>query len=226
MKIANKRNALIISLFVLLVGIGSALFYINEFKYKPQTFEVNVNSDYAVSGNVENIVERSEYIVRGKYQKLIENWEMVPSYVSEVYSFNVEQSLLGDLDGEIQIAIPKYEVVQHSIEDNAYSANLELPYFDSIEFDKDYVLFLTRSQLRDFLFPANVPFQVSIDDSSVSTLEYKASSIAEVKSLNNDKIIFKRDFSNIQSIDKITGLNEEQLIDQINSAIKQRKTDK
>ncbi|MFD3766328.1 MULTISPECIES: hypothetical protein [Paenibacillus] len=150
---------------------------------------------------------------------------MAPGYVSEIYTFDVEEQLLGDLDGQIQIAIPKYEVVQYPLEEQVIEAKIQLPYFDAIRLEENYVLFLTKSQLRDVLFPASVPFQVRLDTEGKSHLDYNALAVEETMSANGDRITFRRDFTDIQAIDEISGLPAEDLYEQIGTAVKQAESD-
>ncbi|MBP1895620.1 MULTISPECIES: hypothetical protein [Paenibacillus] len=222
---SRRKTMFALLIAAISVSLLVTLVFVSKPANEPQTFEVHVESDYAVNGNIPGIVERSEYIVRGRYIKPVETWEMAPGYVSEIYTFDVEEQLLGDLDGQIQIAIPKYEVVQYPLEEQVIEAKIQLPYFDAIRLEENYVLFLTKSQLRDVLFPASVPFQVRLDTEGKSHLDYNALAVEETMSANGDRITFRRDFTDIQAIDEISGLPAEDLYEQIGTAVKQAESD-
>lgn len=222
-----KRNSFRIVLFTVLC-IGAliiGLIFLLKDNLTPVSYEVNHSPDYAVSGDIPGLVAASDYVVSGHYEKFIENWDMGEQYMSEVYSFVVDESFLGDANGTIHVAVPHYVLLEHAVDGETYQAKLNLPNYSKPNFEKPYVLFLKKAQTKDVFAPASVPFQVEITTSDHVTLKANTANTEQtVKTKKNNTIHFNSEQLELASIDRITGLTKAKLFEEVKeqAALKQR----
>jgi hypothetical protein len=182
-------------------------------------YKVSSEADYAVSGSIEGLVNFSDYVVTGHYEKFIEDWDMGEKYFSEVYSFVIDSTLYGVLNEKsIKIAIPHYIEMSETIENELYSTILDLPNYSKPDLSKKYVLFLKKFEPKNIYTPASVPFQIEIDGNKKGQLKYnkKTSNSKVVKTKNNKNIEFSFEAIDLGSADKITGLEESEIYSKIN----------
>ncbi|ANY70332.1 hypothetical protein BBD42_30420 [Paenibacillus sp. BIHB 4019] len=214
----NFRMLLIAGLCLALVA-GVLLFTAKE-KYSPGTFHVNYSPDYAVSGDVAGLVHNSDYVVFGHYEKFIENWDMGENHLSEVYSFAVDESLLGDAKGKINVSIPHTVLLKHTLYDVDYEAALNLPNYSKPDFEKTYVLFLKKAQTKDVFGPSSVPFQVEVDSAGNVALKVNTENKElALKTKQSGTIHFQTEQIELARIDKITGLTKEGLFAEIKAQV-------
>ncbi|WP_341281789.1 hypothetical protein [Paenibacillus sp. FSL H8-0537] len=214
----NLRMILITVLCAALMT--SVVFFITKEKEMPATYNVNYAPDYAVSGDVAGLVHHSDYVVSGRYEKFIEDWNMGENHFSEVYSFVVEEALLGDIEGTIHISIPHNILLKHTVDEVEYEAVLNSPNYSKPDFDQTYVLFLKKAQTKDVFGPSSVPFQVEVD--SFGSVALKVNTENKELSLTteqNDTIHFQTEQIELASIDKITGLTKEGLFTEIKTEV-------
>ncbi|GIP26844.1 hypothetical protein J23TS9_19740 [Paenibacillus sp. J23TS9] len=212
----------IISMVAILLIASSIIFGRNFAESKEsKTIQVINHPDYAVSGDVNGLVKLADYVVTGHYEKFLENWDMGENYYSDVYQFVIDKVNYGDLSGNINVAIPHYQQRSTVVDNQQYEANIDLPNYTQPEMGQQYVLFLKKYEPKNIFTPASVPFQVEIDKSSgVSKLIFNNNiTKQEVKTKNNDTIVFSTESIDIGSIDKVSGLNNEELEQQITKAI-------
>ncbi|AJS59092.1 hypothetical protein [Paenibacillus sp. IHBB 10380] len=224
MNVINKRKTTFVSITILFIGIIFAgVFLLNNNKYEPKTYNVNSYSDYATSGNVKGSVERADYIVTGHYEKFIKDMDLGSQHMGEVYSFKVEDSLLGDVEGSIRVSIANYQIMKQTIEGYDYEAKVGLPNHVKPDFNKKYVLFLRFVEDIDMYGSAVLPNHIELDDSGTATLNYNQITTGEDVNTKGDKAIFSVGEFNIPAMDKITGMTQEELFEQIKVAIANKK---
>lgn len=222
-----KRNSFRIVMFTLLcTGVLTiGLIFLLKDNPAPVSYEVNYSPDYAVSGDIPGLVASSDYVVTGHYEKFIENWDMGEQYMSEVYSFVVDESFLGDANDTIHVAVPHYVLLEHAIDGETYEAKLNLPNYSKPNFEKQYVLFLKKAQTKEVFGPASVPFQVEITASDHVTLKANTANPEQTITTKKDNTIhFYSEQIDLASIDRITGLTMEKLFEEVKeqAALKQR----
>ncbi|MFX3639847.1 MAG: hypothetical protein ACE3L7_14525 [Candidatus Pristimantibacillus sp.] len=189
-----------------------------------QTYQVTSHADYAMAGDIEGLVNFSDYVVTGHYEKLLENWDMGERYYSNVYKFVIDEVNYGEVSGEIEVAIPHFRQLSTIVEDEEYTANVELPNYTQPELGQKFVLFLKKYEPKNIFTPASVPFQIEINKENLSILKFNENNNQqEVRTKNNDSIIFSGEEIDVDSIDKVTGLEKEDLMKQITEAITKKK---
>lgn len=148
-------------LLSLVSGLG--FYFINSYRNREAIYTLQTD-------DINGLVNNSDYIVYGHYENFIENWNMGDNHLSEVYSFVVDSSFLGDIDGTIEVAIPHTVLLKHTIEGEAYEAKLNLPNYHRPDLNKSYSLFLKKAQTKDVFGPSSVPFQAEVDSSGKVSL--------------------------------------------------------
>jgi len=222
-----KRDGFRIILFTLLCfgALSIGLIFLLKENPAPVSYEVNYSPDYAVSGDIRGLVASSDYVVSGHYEKFIENWDMGEQYMSEVYSFIVDESFLGDVNGTIHVAVPHYVLLEREVDGETYQAKLNLPNYSKPDFEKPYVLFLKKAQTKDVFGPASVPFQVEITTSDHVALKANTANLEQtITTKKKDTIHFYSEQIELASIDRITGLTKAKLFEEVKEqvALKQR----
>jgi hypothetical protein len=185
-------------------------------EHTPAAYHVNYSPDYAVSGNVTGLVANSDYVVSGRYEKFIENWDMGENHYSEIYSFVVDEALLGNVKGTIHVSIPHTVLLKKIVDTEEYEARFYLPNYSKPDLNKTYVLFLKKAQTREVFGPSSVPFQAEID--SEGTVALKANTIKQeniITTKQSDIISFQSEQIELEAIDEITGLTKEVFFEEI-----------
>ncbi|SFE87429.1 hypothetical protein SAMN04487969_108160 [Paenibacillus algorifonticola] len=214
----NHRITLIAALCLALVA--AVVVFTTKEKYTPGAYNVNYSPDYAVSGDVTGLVNNSDYVVSGHYEKFIENWDMGENHLSEVYSFVVDESLLGDVEGTINVSIPHTTLLKYTLDDVEYEAALNSPNYSKPDFDKMYVLFLKKAQTKDVFGPSSVPFQVEVDSAGKVALKANTENGEQtLTAKKGDTIKFHSEQIELASIDKISGLTKDALFREIKTQV-------
>ncbi|WP_127531261.1 hypothetical protein [Paenibacillus kobensis] len=229
MTIKGRRTVIIIAVVIVLLIISilvSRHISTTTRNYSShQVFNVTSHYDYAVSGDLNGLVSFADYIVTGHYDKFQESWNMGEDYYSDVYQFVIDEVNYGDVTGTISVAIPHYQQLSKLVDGQLYTSNIDLPNYTQPSIGQKYVLFLKKYEPKNIFTPAAVPFQIEIDPSSVSKLKYTTKiSNKEVKTKSGDTIIFSSEAVDIASIDKISGLSDQDLKQQISNAVKSKKS--
>jgi hypothetical protein len=149
---------------------------------------------------------------------------MGDNHLSEVYSFVVDSSFLGDIDGTIEVAIPHTVLLKHTIEGEDYEAKVNLPNYHSPDLNKSYFLFLKKAQTKDVFGPSSVPFQAEVNSSGkVSLVLNTENEQVTLTTKNNDKLQFLTERVDLSSIDQVSGLTKDIIIEKIKSAVNSMK---
>lgn len=225
-----KLTALaIVVVFLILMWIGvfgsKSKDQVNEgaVKSKPGIITVTKSFDYATSGNVEGLVRFSDFVVSGHYEKLEKEWDMGEGYMSNVYSFVIDNSIYGGLKDTINVAIPQYVTVKTDVAGKTYSANVDLPNKTTPNNSSQYILFLKKYEPANIYTPAAVPFQIEINSTGQTALTFnKLSNMKEIKTAQNDVIRYILENPNEGFSDEISGLSEEDVLMKISNAVNQK----
>ncbi|RUS43575.1 hypothetical protein [Cohnella sp. AR92] len=233
MTIKNSYKLLVIALVALLAYFiwngseGSESNYktnASAAKNEAKVINVNKSFDYATSGDIEGLVNYADYVVSGHYEKLEKQWDMGGGYVSDVYSFVIDESLNGDLKDTISVAIPQYVTLYADVEGQSYSANLDLPNKTTPTSTSKYILFLKKYEPANIYTPAAVPFQVEISSTGQTALIYnkKISTLKKVETAQKTVVHFNLDNPNDGLVDEISGLSEKEILSEITNAVSQK----
>ncbi|MEH6945198.1 hypothetical protein [Bacillus sp. JJ722] len=184
----------------------------------PKVYNLNYSSDYEVNGDIEGLANSADFIVLGHYNKYIENWNMGENHEGEIYSFVVDQALMGSLKGEIEVSIPHSIYVSTEVDGKEYGNDVIVSNYHKPNLDKQYVLFLKKLQTRDSYGPSSVPFQIEIVGNTVE-LKYNEEIPSDIKTKNNDVIKINYEQIDLNGQDKVSRLTKNELFEQLNAVI-------
>lgn len=216
-------------ILIVCVVLGIALFFLSKSVFKteevttsaePIIYEVKFSPDYEVNGDVEGIVANSDLIVKGRYEKFVEDWNMGENYLSEVYTFIVDEELAGKTKKTIEVAIPHTVYLESNNAGEHVEAELNLPNYNKPDLNKEYVLFLKKLQTKDAYGPASVPFQVEIGSDNIVDLLTNTENTESNKVTKSKSVVhFTSDRIDLNKIDKISGKNKDELFKEISKEL-------
>ncbi|WP_088549893.1 hypothetical protein [Paenibacillus aquistagni] len=216
----NTRKYVLFGLIaVLIIGVTSWLIYQSKNQYEPQTYNVNSYLDMALGGDIEKSVGFARDIVFGHYVKHEEEYHMGSGYWGDIYTFKVEETLLGHAQDEIQVLISHYRKLSETIDGHLYEADVPLPDFVKPDMSKKYIVMLAYLKDRNIYSPAVVPNHIELDANDIATLKFNPETTAIEKNKRGDQVIFTLESADISQFDKITGLSKDQILHEIKKEI-------
>ncbi|AKG36756.1 hypothetical protein [Paenibacillus durus] len=189
-------------------------------------YRVESHADRALAVDVEGLVNHSDYIVMGHYDKFEKKWEVSadPYTEGDIYNFVVDEIILGEVPQNIPVGIPHYKRVATQIEGKTYSADFTEPNYINPNFDSKYILFLKKYEPLNLYTPASVPYHIEIDSNNKIALKYSNGDDPKQVKINNDEIIeFKPDSYDLSKLDKITGKSVDELKTSLKDTVKKLK---
>ncbi|MFD1927182.1 hypothetical protein ACFSFY_03785 [Sporosarcina siberiensis] len=205
-------------LAIALIFLSKSIFKTEEVttSAEPIIYEVKFSPDYEVNGDVEGIVANSDYIVKGHYEKFVEDWNMGENYLSKIYTFIVDEELAGETGKTIEVAIPHTVYLESNNAGEHVEAELNLPNYNKPDLNKEYVLFLKKLQTKDAYGPASVPFQVEIGSDNIVKLLTNTENTESKKVTRSKSVVhFISERIDLSKIDKISEKNKDELFNEI-----------
>lgn len=228
----KKRNLLIVSIFILLVSVGSFQFINHSNKsLATNVDETIVNSaDFPLTEDFSEMVNQSELVVIGQYEKFDSTWNMARDindiskpdsnhYIEgRIYKFKVDKVLQGlTEDDSIDVNLRYSEDIEYLMEDGK-AINLENknPLFIEPEIGKKYMLFLKKGT---YYYGALEPFQIQIDENNKAILKsnlinVKPENLKNIQKVGDKEIEIVNEAHEIR--DTISGKDIGELLDIIN----------
>ncbi|MBO0603515.1 hypothetical protein I2483_17760 [Sporosarcina sp. E16_3] len=225
----KKTKSKLVPILTVCIVLGVALFFLSKSMFtteevaEPITYEVEFSPDYEVNGDVKGIVANSDYIVKGHYEKFVEDWNMGENYLSEVYTFIVDEELAGETGKTIEVAIPHTVYLEYNEAGEHVEAELNLPNYNKPDLNKEYVLFLKKLQTKDAYGPASVPFQVEIGSDNIVELLTNTENTESKKVTKSKSVIhFTSERIGLSKIDKISGKSKDELFKEIDNELENK----
>lgn len=180
---------------------------------EPVVHRVESHADRAVATDVQGLVQNSDYIVVGHYDKFVKKWEVStdPYTEGDIYNFVVDEILYGDVPETIEVGIPHFQRVSAIVDGETYSADITEPHHVEPNFENQYILFLKKYEPLSLYTPAAAPYQVEIDSNDKAALKYSESETKKISTKKNEIIEFSADSYGFSKIDKITGKSGKEL---------------
>ena len=216
----NTRKYVLFGLIaVLIIGVTSWLIFQSKNQYEPQTYNVNSYLDMALGGDIEKSVGFASDIVLGHYKSHVRNYHAGSGYWGDIYTFQVEETLLGHAQDEIQVLIPHYRKLSETIDGHLYEADVPLPNFLKPDMSKKYIIMLGYLKDKDIYTSVVVPNHIELDANDLATLKFNPETTAIEKNKRGDQVIFTLESADISPFDKITGLSKDQILHEIKKEI-------
>lgn len=217
-KITHKSNPIIIIIVIVVIFIIWILINSRN-SYEPQTYNLKTSLDIAIGGSVENSVEYASFIVYGQYTELIKEVSTGGGNYSEIYSFKIEESLLGDASGEIPVVVSSFMTMNETVDDHYYTARVGLPNNIEPVLGNNYLIFLTYVKDYDVYSGSAAPSNIEFDEKGIASLRYNENTSASDKNTKGDQVIFTLDGADFEYYDKISGLTKDDLMNKVKDAI-------
>lgn len=233
---SNKRNIilLVVGVLVILVGSFFVFNYLNDNEETEEPITVTWNVDIYTSTDIEDIINESSLIVKGRYTNLIgtENMFRNPENLSEgdtdqyvegrIYQFDISEVLHGAVSEESIPVIMHYsEEVNVEVDERRISEVVEVinPLFVEPEFEQEYVLFLNYSNDVDSFFGPIEPYAVLVNEDNIDNISplfnEPENAVQPFQTDEGDIIEVYTPLSHIEE-DPFNNMTLDQLVDAIN----------
>lgn len=218
----TKRNVLPRLVVLIVIGLAIWLLYSSTSSYEPQTYHVNSYLDMAIGGDIEKSVGFARDIVLGRYTGHVEEYHGGGNYWGDLYTFQVEEALLGDAQGEIKVLIGHFRKLNETIDDQFIEAKVPLPHYVRPDMSKTYILMLEYLKSNDIYTAAVVPNHIEFDVNDKATLQFNRETTVTELTNKGDKVIFSLENIDLSQFDKITGLTKEELLRDIRKEVEKQ----
>jgi len=174
--------------------------------------------EYDIAGDVYSLKKQATYIVIGHYETFVQQADMGSGYSSELYTFEVEEAIKGDLQGKIEVSLPSHRLETVKWHNKSYEVRFQLQNYVKPDPSQTMILFL--SEQKDGVFPPSSHlFQISIHANGTAQLLYNTLEQIErihVSQLESIEVELRTD--NLTAIDRVTGKPIERLLEVLRSS--------
>lgn len=174
--------------------------------------------EYDVAGDVYSLKKQATYIVIGHYETFVQQVDMGSGYSSELYTFEIDETIKGDLQGTIQVSLPSHRIKAVKWMNKSYEVKFQLQNYVKPDPSRKMILFL--SEQKEGVFPPSSHlFQIGLHANGTAQLLYDTSEHIEriqVSQLESIEVELRTD--NLAAIDRVTGKPIERLLEVLRSS--------
>lgn len=181
-----KKSMKLIFVGFIICGLVTGYFYLNELKKENDSVVAKVERDLLVADSLDNMQDKAEVIVRGKYISFDHEWNMARNqenileedpniYVGgKLYNFEITEVLKGTTETSNILVNHRYKEKnevdlreEDAKEPDIHTYETIDPLFIEPDLGDEYVLFLVKEDTLNYYYAANEPFMMKIQNDDV-----------------------------------------------------------